>query len=203
MKSTPVKASVDASKKRIASGLSRCIVEKGYAQTKLIDVADACDISASLIRYYFKNKESILEFQYERLVAQFGVAVARLDQPTSAAWLRALADMLFDDGRAAQQNLLILMEANVVMARSSKMLELKIKYEQQILSAIEDKLKDSQLPHKQNASTTAQNLFDLLSGLMINVALEPGRYQPDACERFCKVASILTDISLVAFKASR
>lgn len=184
-------AKSDVIKGVIADGLVNCIVQKGYAQTKMIDVAEACDRSPPHIRYYFKNKESILAFEYERIVKQFEVAVKKLDRNSGEAWLRALAELIFSDHPKAQRSLLILMEAMLVMSRSPKMLEIKHRYDQEMLSAIEAQLTTLSLPEHVDPRSVARTLFDFLNGLMINIAVDPGDDGQDAIERFCAVANQL------------
>src|ERR1700722_13253130 len=45
----------------IVDALRRRIIEKGYAQTSLADIATAAGISPSHLLYYFPNKEAVLE----------------------------------------------------------------------------------------------------------------------------------------------
>jgi len=184
----------ERARKRIADGLGQCIVDKGYAQTKLIDVADACNTSPPFIRYYFKNKESILEYQYVRVVQQFENAVAGLDQDACGAWLRSLVELIFNDHPAAQKGLLILMEANLVMARSAEMIAVKRRYDGQVMAAMAAKLSTIELADNTTPEQLAAAFFDQLSGLMTKIAVDPEFGRAEAIERFCFVAQGLTGL---------
>lgn len=57
-------------RKAILWALHDCMIEKGYAQTTLADVAIAADMSSSHLLYYFNGKEAILQQYFQNLALQ-------------------------------------------------------------------------------------------------------------------------------------
>jgi AcrR family transcriptional regulator len=62
--------------REIVSALRRCVLDKGYAQTSITDVARAAEMSVSHVLYYYANKDAILvqvakEF-HERILTGIG-----------------------------------------------------------------------------------------------------------------------------------
>jgi len=54
-------------RKRILVAFHDCIIKKGYSKTTLRDVANAADMSASHLLYYFSGKNAILDCYFENV----------------------------------------------------------------------------------------------------------------------------------------
>lgn len=183
----------EITRKRIVAGLEACIVKFGYAQTKWVDIAEAADLSTPHLRYYFKNKESILEHQYEHLVQQFERAVSALPQSLGPDWFTELAHLIFDTKRRSRESVMILMQANIVTAHSAPLQALKRRYDQQIQAAIEAQLDYLDIA---DARSVAEIIFHLLSGLMLNTAFESKRKKEQAIELFLQFVHTTTKLDV-------
>ena len=60
-----------ATRRKILDAAARTFRDKGYAATTLNDIADAADIRAASLYYYFRSKEDLLE-------AVFGIGMQRV-----------------------------------------------------------------------------------------------------------------------------
>lgn len=52
---------------RILTALHDCVINQGYSKTTLKDVANAADMTASHLLYYFPGKDAILEHYFENV----------------------------------------------------------------------------------------------------------------------------------------
>lgn len=179
----------DETRKKIVRAFDECVAANGYAQTKLVDIADAAGLATPHLRYYFRNKESILEYQYEHLVSGFERAVATITAESPIAWFEALGRLTLGTGTRSTQALLVLIEANSLVARSTQMKKLKRQYDQQTLDAIEQQLRATDTPDPETATPM---IFHFLTGLMLNTAFESKRTREKAIPFFMQfVARII------------
>lgn len=167
----PAAAQAEEPRDRIARALERCIVEQGYAATKLIDVAEQADMSPPHVRYYFRTKDDILAYSYERLLERVQGLLARLPAEDPRAWLEQLADLMLGGGRRGREALLVLNEANLVVTRSPALGKLREAYDQLVLARIAEQFERLPLAAGQTADRAAALLMHLLSGLMLNRVL--------------------------------
>ncbi|MCX6007009.1 MAG: TetR/AcrR family transcriptional regulator [Chloroflexi bacterium] len=63
----------------IVAEATKLFVKRGYMQTGLRDIAEACCINPGTLYYYFKSKDEILGLILDRALAAF--SVARREQP--------------------------------------------------------------------------------------------------------------------------
>ncbi len=76
----------------ILESFHKCIINKGFAKTTLRDIANAADMTASHLLYYFSGKDAILKFYFESVAERI---TNRIDVIRKEAPLRQ-ADMLAD-----------------------------------------------------------------------------------------------------------
>ena len=167
MVSTEKARKSDETRERIVRAFTRCVAENGYAHTKLQDIAEQASLAPPHLRYYFKNKESILEFQYERIVARFEEIVLNLSASSTRGWFDAFAKIVFDGDPLSIQSRLVLIEANILAARSQRMLALKQAYDANMLKALEQQFAAAGLRAPEHE---ARVTFHFLTGLILNTA---------------------------------
>lgn len=171
----------DATRQKIVRAFDECVASAGYAHTKLVDIADAAGLATPHLRYYFKNKESILEYQYEQLVAGFERAVLGITAGSPYEWFEALAHLVFDSGRRSTRAHLLLLEANMLVARSERMRSLKQRYDSHMLQAFETQLEATTVD---DPGAVAAMIFHQLSGLILNNAFESKTTRARAIPQF-------------------
>ncbi len=168
---------------KIVRAFENCIARNGYAQTKLLDIADAAGLAPPHLRYYFKNKESILEYQYERLVAGFERALENIQADDAFAWFEALAHMLFDNERRSPQAVIVLIEGNSLASRSDRMRHIKQRYDVETRAIFAEKVADLGAA---DAEEKAEVLFHFLSGLILNTAFDSQQARRQAIPLFLR-----------------
>ncbi|MUV39309.1 putative HTH-type transcriptional regulator YttP [Lentibacillus sp. JNUCC-1] len=52
----------NSSKRKVLEAASRLFYQKGFTGTSVRDIAEQADVNVSLISYYFKNKQGLLEY---------------------------------------------------------------------------------------------------------------------------------------------
>lgn len=146
------------------------MIEHGYAATKLIDVAERAEMSPPHVRYYFRSKDDILAYSYERLLERVQSLMEALPAEHPRAWLEMLAELMLGGGRRGREALIVLNEANLVVARSPALRKLREDYDARVVQRIAAQLEA--LPLKSGSSGKAAALIMyLLSGLMLNRVL--------------------------------
>ncbi len=174
---------------KIVRAFEACIANNGYSQTKLLDIADAAGLAPPHLRYYFKNKESILEYRYERLVAGFERALNHIETDEPLAWFEALAHMLFDDARRSPQAVIVLIEGNSLAARSDRMRDIKQRYDVETRAIMASKVAELGVADPQEQ---AEVMFHFLSGLLLNTAFEAQTVRRQAIPLFMQFVRGLT-----------
>ncbi|MEM1232053.1 MAG: TetR/AcrR family transcriptional regulator [Pseudomonadota bacterium] len=158
-------------RERIAYALERCIVEHGYAATKLIDVAERAKMSPPHMRYYFRGKDDMLAYCYERLLRRVQGLLDTLPAQAPRTWLERLAELMLGGGRRGREALTVLNEANLVVARSPALRTLRSEYDARVVARIESQLAQLPLASGQTAASAAALLTHLLNGLMLERVL--------------------------------
>lgn len=156
---------------RIAYALEGCMVEHGYAAAKLVDIAERVGMSPPHVRYYFRTKDDILAYSYERLLQRVQGLLEQLQAPDPRAWLEALGDLMLGGGRRGREALIVLNEANLVVARSSALRKLREDYDARVVARLALRLEQLTLAPGQTPANAASLLMHLLSGLMLSRAL--------------------------------
>lgn len=159
----------DETRSKILRAFTDCVVSNGYAQTKLVDIAEQAGLATPHLRYYFKNKESILEYQYERVVARFQDSILGIKAKTSEAWFDQFVKIVFNADPRSTRAQLVLMEANILVAHSQQMRVLKHTYDKNTLKVLEQQFALAGHPEPARA---ALEVFHFLTGLMLNTAFE-------------------------------
>src|ERR1700681_3208520 len=82
-------------RKTIVAALRRCMLTKGYAETRLTDLARAAGISVSHFLYYFESKEAVLEEVCEEVVEQTLAEVTSYRDDPPEERIHVLVDHVF------------------------------------------------------------------------------------------------------------
>jgi len=79
----------------ILAAFHDCIISKGYAKTTLRDVAQAADMSASHLLYYFPGKDTMLERYFENVSQRIIERVESYRSESPEQQIDLLADLFF------------------------------------------------------------------------------------------------------------
>ena len=94
----------------IIEALKRCMIEKGYAETTLTDLANATDMSVSHLLYYYPSKEAALLDLSDELNARILADVTRHRGEPPEERIHVLVDNLFIRGALTRGELGIVLE---------------------------------------------------------------------------------------------
>jgi AcrR family transcriptional regulator len=95
----PLADAVEARRRRILDAAARCFAERGFARTRIDEVARAARVSRALVYHHFGSKEALAEAVQEHMLDEWtsevdaAIAAAKTVGDALAAWLRInLAD---------------------------------------------------------------------------------------------------------------
>jgi AcrR family transcriptional regulator len=80
---------------QILAAFHDCIISKGYAKTTLRDVAQAADMSASHLLYYFPGKDTMLERYFENVAQRIIERIESFQTESPEQQIDLLADLFF------------------------------------------------------------------------------------------------------------
>ncbi|MYK27599.1 MAG: TetR/AcrR family transcriptional regulator [Gammaproteobacteria bacterium] len=185
-------------RREIALGLQKCIVEKGWAATKLNDIAAKAELVPSHVRYYFPNKEEMLTYRFAELCDEFAFRVYLLDRSSPIVWFQQFGYLAFNENPRWKEVLLVLMEMNVAVFHSERMSRIKVEADQRILREFEDQLSKLTLAANLTPSAAAQLAFATMMGLMTNEVFESGPSVAEARSLFFASLESITGLQLTS-----
>jgi AcrR family transcriptional regulator len=97
---------INRSKQKVIDAASLLFFQKGFHGTSVRDIADEASVNVSLISYYFKSKQGLLEYaitQYYEIYLQKLEEI--IQQTTGLSYLERLKQMIFTIIQYKQDNL--------------------------------------------------------------------------------------------------
>ena len=185
-------------RREIALGLQKCIVEKGWAATKLNDIAAKAELVPSHVRYYFPNKEDMLTYRFAELCDEFALRVCRLDRSSPMLWFQQFGYLAFNENPRWRESLLVLMEMNVAVFHSQRMSKIKAEADRRILRQFEHQLSKLALAASLTPSAAAQLAFATMMGLMTNEVFESGPSVAEARSLFFASLESITGLPVTS-----
>jgi AcrR family transcriptional regulator len=197
---------VEERRGEILDATAQVVVERGFAATRVADVARRLDISTGLIHYHFESKDQLFAETFERAanadldrlaaeVAGVDSAIAKLDvifrlySPESAepGW------MLWIDGWG---------EALRTPALKKLSQDLDLRWKQLLQDIIQNGIRSREFTCP-DIHGTAWRLAALLDGLAVQVTVHEGVISNDEVLRFVRIsAGAELSIPVAAFEAA-
>jgi AcrR family transcriptional regulator len=161
------------------------IVERGYAETRIADVAERAGTSPALVIYYFKTRDQLLTeaIGYSE-DAWYAAGVQRLETiPTAAGQLTELIAMtcLPDDDPAPRSEWLLWLDLWALSPRNAGVAAVRRKFDERWRQAIRTIVLAGQEAGEfapVDADDFAVTLSSLLDGIAVQIALEDPDVQP-------------------------
>jgi AcrR family transcriptional regulator len=161
------------------------IVERGYAETRIADVAERAGTSPALVIYYFKTRDQLLTeaISYSE-DAWYAAGVKRLETiPTAAGQLSELIAMtcLPDDDPAPRSEWLLWLDLWALSPRNAGVAAVRRKFDERWRQAIRTIVVAGQETGEfapVDADEFAITLSSLLDGIAVQIALEDPDVQP-------------------------
>ena len=183
-------------RKAIALGLQQCIVEKGWAYTKLNDIAAKAGLVPSHVRYYFRSKEDLLAYRFDELCDEFGFRVYQIDRSSPLVWFQQLGYLVFTENAHLKETLLVLLEMNVAVAHSEQMMKTKTAADLTILQEIENQFSQAPLVGNLDPRSAAQLVFATMNGLLTNEVFDSGPTVTEARSLFFSFVESISGLPL-------
>jgi AcrR family transcriptional regulator len=160
-------------RKTIVAALRRCMVTKGYAETRLTDLARAAGISVSHFLYYFESKEAVLEEVCDEVVEQTLAEVTSYRDDPPEERIHVLVDHVFVSSVTPSELGVILELVGLSMHRS-KIREKLDRYNREMMAYLTDLFE--QVPRQPGVSSreAADIAAAILVGLLTNSQYDSG-----------------------------
>lgn len=177
----------------ILDAAARVITERGLAETRISDVADAAGVSPGLILYYFESKDRLLSEALTYANDQFYLRMSREIRriPSAKEQLRRLIDLsvpgfLPEYGRLDEWALWI--EVWVRALRDPQMARDRELLDQRWRQSIADIIRAGQAAGEfvtGDAEELALRIGSLIDGLAIQVIMNDSQVTPERMHRAC------------------
>jgi AcrR family transcriptional regulator len=163
--------SADVQRRKIANALSRCIRARGYAATSLADIATEAGMSPSLMRYYFSNKEPILEAYYRLFSDKIMADLLRLKRNSPTQWLSDYCSHSIGAG-IDKASLSLLIEVFAVAMHYEPLARLKARYDGFAMQIYRDFFEWAGTVDGQDVETATQTARALELGIKLNAVFQ-------------------------------
>jgi AcrR family transcriptional regulator len=173
----------------ILDAAARVITERGLAETRISDVADAAGVSPGLILYYFDSKDRLLAEALTYANDDFFVRMSREIRrlPTAKEQLRRVIDLSVPEyGKLDEWALWI--EVWVRALRDAEMAKDREILDQRWRQSIADIIRAGQAAGEfpaRDADEIALRLGSLIDGLAIQVIMNDSQVSPERMHRAC------------------
>jgi AcrR family transcriptional regulator len=161
-------------RKTIVAALRRCMLTKGYAETRLTDLARAAGISVSHFLYYFESKEAVLEEVCEEVVEQTLAEVTSYRDDPPEERIHVLVDHVFVRSVVTRSELGVILELVALSMHRSKIREKLDRYNREMMAYLTDLFE--QVPRQPGVS--AREAADIAAaiwmGLLTNSQYDSG-----------------------------
>lgn len=122
--------------------LHRCIRETGYASASLTAIAVKAGMSPSHIRYYFENKDAILEYYLHGLCRRIIDDLQRIPTDDRWIWLDQFCDYYIRNPRISRVGLGVLVEVFGVSVHQPALHAIKAQFDNDIRALLQGFFED-------------------------------------------------------------
>jgi AcrR family transcriptional regulator len=148
----------------ILSAFHDCIISKGYAKTTLRDVAQAADMSASHLLYYFPGKDTMLEHYFENVAQRIMERIEAFQDELPEQQIGLLADLFFAGKGITRSEIGFMLECFGVAVHDNKLGHDKTKLDRFCKTYLKELFEQSP-SGPSNASNYAEISYAMLIGL--------------------------------------
>jgi len=161
-------------RKTIVAALRRCMLTKGYAETRLTDLAREAGISVSHFLYYFDSKEAVLEEVCEEVVEQtLAEILSYRDEPPEER-IHVLVDHVFIRSVVARSELGVILELIALSIHRSKIREKLDHYNREMMAYLTDLFEHAPRKPGVSAREAADIAAAIWIGLLTNSQYDAG-----------------------------
>jgi AcrR family transcriptional regulator len=122
----------DQRRNLILKSLHDCIIKNGYAKTTLADIAETADMYPSHLLYYFKGKDAILEFYFQKVAAQILERIDSFRSQTPEQQIEHITELFFSGTRITRSEIGFMLECFGVAVNDKVLRQEKSQYDEKI-----------------------------------------------------------------------
>ena len=148
----------------ILSAFHDCIISKCYAKTTLRDVAQAAEMSASHLLYYFPGKDTMLEHYFENVAERIVERIESFQDELPVKQIDLLADLFFAGKGITRSEIGFMLECFGVAVHDRKLGHDKTKLDRFCKTYLKELFEQSP-SGSSNASNYAEISYAMLIGL--------------------------------------
>ena len=184
----------------IVAALRKCMLAKGYAETKLTHLARAARLSASHLLYYFPNKQLILEEVCDQITTRIlqEITVHRDEPPEER--IHVLVDNVFANGAPSRSELGVNLELISLSMHQPPIRKKLTHYNDEMMSYLTDLFEHVPRKPGMSAREAADLAAAIWMGLQINSQYDSGLDQSRARRLFRRSLLDLANINAVELR---
>ena len=169
---------------RILAAFHECIISKGYAKTTLRDVANAADMSASHLLYYFPGKDTILEHYFQNVAQRIVGRIESFQTEPPEKQIELLADLFFAGKGITSSEIGFMLECFGVAVNHTILHEEKAALDEHCKSHLAKLFADTPRRFLPGARDSAEVAYAMLIGLRTAVFFDARLELPEAHRLF-------------------
>jgi AcrR family transcriptional regulator len=153
----------------IVAALRRCMIEKGYAETSLTDLAKAANMSVSHLLYYYPGKEAVLHDVSDEINTRILTDVTSYRDEPLEERIHVLADNVFVRGAIDRAELCIVREIMALGSHRPELRERLRAFNEVMVEYLEDLFAKAPRQPGVSATDAAEIIASLWIGLVTRV----------------------------------
>lgn len=170
-------------RRKIFRALHDCIIEKGYSNTTLADIAERAGMSPSHLLYYFPGKENILEQYFASVADWFLQRISHISKQATESQAELLAELWFSGESSSNAEIGFMLECFGEAVHDGVMRETKARFDQQCKRYLEQSFAQAAMQGAISTEEAAEIAYSLLIGLRNSVYFD-NKIDADTARRF-------------------
>ncbi len=169
-------------RRAILTALHDCIIEQGYSQTTLADVARKADMSPSHLLYYFDGKNAMLSAYFQTVADRILIRLSEFTTETPARQIKLLSDLFFAGKGITRFEIGFMLECFGVAVHDEQLHDQKASLDRACKAYLQDLFRRSTSADR--ADDCAEIAYSLLIGLRTAAYFDDRLDLPEALRLF-------------------
>lgn len=166
----PRLAKSEKRRREIVASLRRCMIEKGYAETSLTDIANTAGLSVSHLLYYYRSKDLILDALCGQVLDKVLLDVTSAREEPPQRRIDVLAQNVFVHGAVGLSELGIFREITALSMHREEIRAQLSRYSEAMMGYLEDLFAKTPRQAGMSALDAAETAAALWSGFVSSAA---------------------------------
>lgn len=162
---TSVVARNDQRRARIVEALRKCMLERGYAGTSLVDIARAAGMTPSHLLYYYKGKDAILQAYWQDTSESLLARLREIEPEPLERRIDLLTEVMLSGEKATQADLGLFLEFCGLAVHQKELYEIKCQFDREFKRWMARQFDDAPRKLAPYTKIAAETAYSLLMGL--------------------------------------